>query len=113
LFTFVRFGRLPFGRKYKDYNGKDIINMQIIATPAAEKLRNLQERYRVEANLNLYAVIEFEIFAENEADADRRAAELIDECEPIISVAILGSDFVEVSLHPENVEPGLLNIWKV
>jgi folate-dependent tRNA-U54 methylase TrmFO/GidA len=66
--------------------------------------------YRVQANLNFYAMVEFLISAENVSQARQKAAKLLDQCEPIIHVGTPTGTPMQVSLHPENVEAELIEI---
>jgi hypothetical protein len=66
--------------------------------------------YRVQANLNLYAMVEFLISAENVSQARQKAAKLLDQCDPIIDVWTPNGTQMQVSLHPENVEAELIEV---
>src|SRR6266436_8162050 len=66
--------------------------------------------YRVRANLNFYAMVEFLISAENVSQAKQKAAKLLDQCDPIIDVWTPNGTPMQVSLPPENVEAELMEV---
>lgn len=87
---------------------------KVASSPTATQTnpRGDLECYRAEANLNLSAVVEFVVTAQDVNRARQRAQAILNDCDPQIVVRLPTGETLEVALHPENVETELLEIVK-